>query len=81
MLDAATPACQRRCARDPPARQRQPRRAAVVATIVSIACDIAQQGIAEPGDIDRAVTLGLGYPQGPLAWGDDLGAATVLSRC
>ncbi|HRI17126.1 MAG TPA: 3-hydroxyacyl-CoA dehydrogenase family protein, partial [Burkholderiaceae bacterium] len=50
----------------------------VVATIVNIACDIAQQGIAEPGDIDRAVTLGLGYPQGPLAWGDELGAATVL---
>jgi 3-hydroxybutyryl-CoA dehydrogenase len=50
----------------------------VVATIVNIGCDIAQQGIAAPGDIDRAVTLGLGYPRGPLAWGDDLGAATVL---
>ncbi|MBK6865366.1 MAG: 3-hydroxyacyl-CoA dehydrogenase [Ideonella sp.] len=50
----------------------------VVATIVNIGCDIAQQGIAEPGDIDRAVTLGLGYPLGPLAWGDELGAATVL---
>ena len=51
----------------------------VVATIVNIACDIAQQGIAVPADIDRAVTLGLGYPQGPLAWGDRLGAATVLA--
>ena len=50
----------------------------VVATIVNIGCDIAQQGIAAPGDIDRAVTLGLGYPRGPLAWGDDLGPATVL---
>ncbi len=50
----------------------------VVAAIVNIACDIAQQGIAAPADIDRAVTLGLGYPQGPLAWGDKLGAATVL---
>ena len=50
----------------------------VVATIVNIGCDIAQQGIAEPGDIDRAVTLGLGYPRGPLAWGDELGPATVL---
>ena len=49
----------------------------VVALIVNIACDIAQQGIAAPCDIDRAVTLGLGYPQGPLAWGDALGAATV----
>ena len=30
-------------------------------------------------DIDRAVTLGLGYPRGPLAWGDELGARTVLA--
>ena len=50
----------------------------VVATIVNIGCDIAQQGIAAPEDIDRAVTLGLGYPHGPLAWGDHLGASTVL---
>ena len=51
----------------------------VVATIVNIGCDIAQQGIAAPADIDRAVTLGLGYPHGPLAWGDRLGAPTVLA--
>ncbi|MBB4285190.1 3-hydroxyacyl-CoA dehydrogenase [Roseospira goensis] len=51
----------------------------VVATIVNIACDIAQQGIAAPGDIDRAVRLGLGYPRGPLEMGDDLGPATVLA--
>lgn len=49
----------------------------VVATIINIACDIAQQGIATPADIDQAVTLGLGYPQGPLAWGDALGPARV----
>ena len=51
----------------------------VVAHIINIACEIAQQGIAEPLDIDRAVTLGLGYPQGPLAWGDLLGSTTVLA--
>lgn len=50
----------------------------VVAMIVNIACDIAQQRVATPEDIDRAVTLGLGYPRGPLAMGDALGAATVL---
>ncbi|MCW7536359.1 3-hydroxyacyl-CoA dehydrogenase [Aquabacterium sp. A7-Y] len=50
----------------------------VIATIVNIAAEIAQQGIAAPADIDRAVTLGLGYPVGPLAWGDRLGPATVL---
>ena len=51
----------------------------VVAHIVNIACEIAQQGIASPVDIDRAVTLGLGYPHGPLAWGDALGLGTVLT--
>jgi 3-hydroxybutyryl-CoA dehydrogenase len=50
----------------------------VLATIVNIACDIAQQRIATPADIDAAVSLGLGYPKGPLAWGDDIGAATLL---
>jgi 3-hydroxybutyryl-CoA dehydrogenase len=51
----------------------------VVATIVNIACDIAQQRIATPQDIDLAVMLGLGYPRGPLALGDALGAITVLT--
>ncbi len=50
----------------------------VLATIVNIGCDMAQQGIASPADIDRAVRLGLGYPYGPLAWGDELGPGTVL---
>ena len=50
----------------------------IVAMIVNIACDIAQQGIASPEDIDLAVSLGLGYPKGPLALGDALGAAKVL---
>ena len=50
----------------------------MIAMIVNIACDIAQQGIATPHDIDRAVNLGLGYPKGPLALGDALGAAQVL---
>ncbi|NMM38249.1 MAG: 3-hydroxyacyl-CoA dehydrogenase [Glaciimonas sp.] len=51
----------------------------VVALIINIACDIAQQGIAEPDDIDHAVKLGLGYPYGPLAWGNQLGADIVMT--
>jgi 3-hydroxybutyryl-CoA dehydrogenase len=51
----------------------------VIAQIVNIGADIAQQRIATPQDIDRAVTLGLGYPLGPLAWGDAIGAARVLA--
>jgi 3-hydroxybutyryl-CoA dehydrogenase len=50
----------------------------VLATMVNIACDIAQQRIASPADIDAGATLGLGYPQGPLAWGDALGPPTLL---
>ena len=50
----------------------------VVAHIINVACEIAQQAIALPADIDRAVVLGLGYPHGPLAWGNLLGASTVL---
>jgi 3-hydroxybutyryl-CoA dehydrogenase len=51
----------------------------VVATIVNIGCDIAQQRIAAPDDIDKAVRLGLAYPKGPLEWGDALGPARVLA--
>ncbi|MBP7441082.1 MAG: 3-hydroxyacyl-CoA dehydrogenase, partial [Acidovorax sp.] len=39
----------------------------VLATIVNIAADICQQRICTPQDLETAVTLGLGYPQGPLA--------------
>jgi len=51
----------------------------VLAHIVNIGCDIAQQRIATPEDIDRAVSLGLGYPKGPLAWGDALGPHRVVT--
>jgi 3-hydroxybutyryl-CoA dehydrogenase len=51
----------------------------IVATIINVASDIAQQNIATPVDIDLAVSLGLGYPQGgPLSLGDALGGAHVL---
>ena len=50
----------------------------VVATIVNIASDICQQGICSPKDLETAVTLGLGYPIGPLAMGDRYGPANVL---
>ncbi len=51
----------------------------VAAMIVNIASDICQQRIAAPADVDLAVTLGLGYPKGPLALGDHLGPARVLA--
>jgi len=53
----------------------------ILAAIVNVGCDIAQQRVAVPADIDKAVELGLGYPMGPLKLGDALGGnrvATVL---
>ena len=50
----------------------------IVAMIVNTGCQIAQRAVASPVDIDRAVVLGLGYPFGPLAWGDHIGAKRVL---
>jgi len=51
----------------------------VVAHVVNVGCDIAQMRIATPQDLDRAVTLGLGYPRGPLAMGDALGPKRILA--
>ncbi|WP_327178789.1 3-hydroxyacyl-CoA dehydrogenase [Streptomyces sp. NBC_01335] len=54
----------------------------LLASVVSVAASIAERSLATPADIDLAVTTGLGYPQGPLAWGDRVGAARMreLSR-
>jgi 3-hydroxybutyryl-CoA dehydrogenase len=50
----------------------------VVATIINIASDICQQRVCTPADLETAVTLGLGYPLGPLAMGNRYGPANVL---
>ena len=50
----------------------------VLATIVNIASDMCQQRICTPEDVETAVTLGLGYPMGPLAMGDRIGPTNVL---
>ncbi|MGZ8230641.1 MAG: 3-hydroxyacyl-CoA dehydrogenase [Burkholderiales bacterium] len=49
----------------------------IVAMVVNIGCSIAQSRIAEPADIDKAVTLGLNYPNGPFKFGDVLGPQRV----
>ena len=51
----------------------------IIACIINIASQVASRGIAAPQDIDRAVTLGLNYPHGPLAWADALGPQRVLT--
>ena len=50
----------------------------VVANIINISCDICQQGICSPADLETAVTLGLGYPMGPLMMGDKFGPTEIL---
>jgi len=50
----------------------------ILATIVNIAANIAQRGIASIPDIEDAVKLGLGYPMGPLSWGDRVGGQRIL---
>ena len=51
----------------------------VLASIVNVASSIAEQRIASPSGIDRAVKIGLGYPRGPLSWGDALGVARFIA--
>lgn len=51
----------------------------VVAMIVNIATEIVEQQIATVEDVDAAVKLGLGYPFGPLEWGDRIGPGRVLA--
>jgi 3-hydroxybutyryl-CoA dehydrogenase len=50
----------------------------VIAHIVNIAADMCQQGVCSPQDLETAVTLGLGYPQGPLALGNLCGPTNIL---
>ena len=50
----------------------------VIATIVNIAANIAQRGIASVDDLEDAVKIGLGYPSGPLHLGDSVGAANIF---
>ncbi|WP_256385730.1 3-hydroxyacyl-CoA dehydrogenase [Microvirga sp. 17 mud 1-3] len=51
----------------------------IVACIVNVGCEIAQQRIAAPEDIDIATELGLNYPRGSLRFGDELGPKRILA--
>jgi 3-hydroxybutyryl-CoA dehydrogenase len=49
----------------------------IVAMIVNIGCSIAQSRTAAPADIDKAVTLGLNYPNGPFRFADVVGVERI----
>jgi len=52
----------------------------IIAMLVNEAVDAVQLGIAAPADIELAMTTGVNYPKGLLAWGDEIGAREILSR-
>ncbi|MFP5346899.1 MAG: 3-hydroxyacyl-CoA dehydrogenase [Actinomycetes bacterium] len=51
--------------------------ARTVAMLVNEAADLVERREASAADVDTAMRLGTGYPEGPLAWGDSLGPDVV----
>lgn len=51
----------------------------LIASVVNLGTEIAQKGIATPETLDRAVQLALGYPKGPLAFGEHYGKQRILA--
>jgi 3-hydroxybutyryl-CoA dehydrogenase len=49
-----------------------------VAALINVGCNVAQRGVGVPADIDKGAKLGLGYPFGPIEWGDRIGPKRVL---
>lgn len=52
----------------------------VVAMLVNEAVSALDMGLASAGDIETAMTKGVNYPRGLLAWGDEIGVSTVLQE-
>ncbi|MEX0745118.1 MAG: 3-hydroxyacyl-CoA dehydrogenase [Phycisphaeraceae bacterium] len=49
------------------------------AVITNLACDLCQQTVGMPEDVDLAMRLGFNFPEGPLAAGDRLGSGVTLA--
>jgi len=52
----------------------------VLAMLVNEAVDAVHLGIASPADVELAMTKGVNYPRGLLAWGDQIGPPEILRR-
>lgn len=52
----------------------------VLAMLVNEAVDAVHLQLATVEDIELAMTTGVNYPRGLLAWGDEIGPASVLAR-
>jgi 3-hydroxybutyryl-CoA dehydrogenase len=52
--------------------------ARILATVVNEAASAVADGVATPDAIDTAMRLGTNWPDGPLAWGERIGLASVV---
>ncbi len=52
----------------------------VLCLLINSAVDALHYGVASKEDLDLAMTKGVNYPKGLLAWGDERGLENVLSR-
>ena len=52
----------------------------ILAMLINEAVDAVHMRVASAADIDLAMTKGVNYPKGLLAWGNELGLANVLGR-
>jgi 3-hydroxybutyryl-CoA dehydrogenase len=52
----------------------------VLAMLINEAVDAVMMRVASPVDIDLAMTRGVNYPRGLLAWANELGLPVVLER-
>ena len=52
----------------------------VLAMLVNEAAEVVRWRIASPADVDLAMTKGVNYPRGPLAWGNELGLLHVVEE-
>ena len=48
--------------------------------LVNEAADAVYLRVATPGDIELAMTRGVNYPRGLLAWGDEYGLDRIVAR-
>ncbi len=51
----------------------------ILSMIVNEAADAVLYGVSTVDGIDAAMTLGVNYPRGPLAWADDLGVKRIVA--
>ena len=51
----------------------------IVSCLANEASFAVDEGVAGPGDVDKAMKLGLNHPRGPFEWRDKLGAGRVVA--